>query len=188
MTDPAFPAHPAPDWDATAYGRFRGLRLRPAIDLLMRVPDLPPGDVVDFGCGNGAVAPALAARYPGRALTGLDGSPAMLAEARATGLYTHLLLDDAATWTPGTPPALIFSNALCHWLPDHDTLFSRLAGALAPGGTLAVQMPRQFEAPSHALMRSLAEDMFPNRFDYTRWVAPVADPRDYHRIDRKSVV
>jgi trans-aconitate 2-methyltransferase len=176
MTDAAM------DWDATAYNRFRGLRLRPAIDLMMRVPDLPPGEVVDFGCGNGAVAPALATRFPGRALVGLDGSPAMLAEARASGLYARLHQADATTWTPDTPPALIFSNALCHWLPDHEALFSRLAHSLAPCGTLAVQMPRQFDAPSHALMRRLAEEMFPDRFDYTRWVAPVADPRDYHRM------
>jgi len=51
------------DWNPTAYAAFRGLRLRPALDLLAQVPDLPPGDVVDLGCGNGAAAPALAARF-----------------------------------------------------------------------------------------------------------------------------
>ena len=49
-----------PDWDPEAYARFRDLRLRPALDLLARVPQLPAGDVVDLGCGAGAAGPALA--------------------------------------------------------------------------------------------------------------------------------
>ena len=40
------------DWDPGAYSRFRGLRLRPAIDLLAQVGPLPPGAVVDLGCGD----------------------------------------------------------------------------------------------------------------------------------------
>ena len=52
----------APDWSPETYARFRGLRLRPALDLLAQVGDLPPGDVIDLGCGDGAVAGALAAR------------------------------------------------------------------------------------------------------------------------------
>ena len=37
------------DWNPEAYARFRGLRLRPALDLLAQVGDLPLGDVVDLG-------------------------------------------------------------------------------------------------------------------------------------------
>jgi trans-aconitate 2-methyltransferase len=51
------------DWSPGAYDAFRDFRLRPALDLLTRVPpDLPEGDVVDLGCGSGAVGPALRAR------------------------------------------------------------------------------------------------------------------------------
>lgn len=173
---------PARDWDPATYARFRGLRLRPAIDLLAQVPDLPAGDVVDLGCGNGAVGAALAARFAGRRVVGVDASPAMLAEARATGAYDRVIRADAGLWTPPTAPALIFSNALCHWLPDHPALFARLAGLLAPGGTLAVQMPRQFAAPSHALLREVAARLFPDRFDLAGWVPPVAPPQDYARL------
>src|SRR5690606_14912631 len=69
------------DWNPAAYSAFRSLRLRPALDLLAQVPDLPPGDVVDLGCGDGAAAGALAARFPGRRLVGVDASPAMLEKA-----------------------------------------------------------------------------------------------------------
>ncbi|MHC0053338.1 methyltransferase domain-containing protein [Actibacterium sp. D379-3] len=156
--------------------------MRPALDLLAQVPPLPAGDVVDLGCGTGAVGAALRQRFAGAALIGVDASPAMLATAAQTGDYTALARADAAVWMPDAPPALIFSNALCQWLPDHPALFARLAGMLAPGGTLAVQMPRQFGAPSHTLMRETAQRLFPDRFDFSGWTAPVAPPATYHRM------
>lgn len=149
------------NWNPGTYGRFRGLRLRPAIDLLAQVPaDLPPGPVIDLGCGDGAVGPALARRFPDRSLIGLDSSAAMLAEAEATGAYHRLDRADIATWQPDQPPALIFSNAALQWLGDHDRLLPRLAGMLSPGGVLAVQMPGQGDAPSHRLARQVEQDLW----------------------------
>lgn len=169
---------PEKDWNPEAYARFRGLRLRPALDLLAQVGVLPKGDVVDLGCGDGAAGAALKARF-GRALVGVDASPAMLAKAAG---YDRLTEADIAEWQPDTPPALIFSNAALHWLGDHGTLLPRLAGRLAPGGTLAVQMPRQFMAPSHRFLRDIAASLFPDRFDYLHYTAPVATAAEYHAI------
>ena len=159
------------DWDPARYGAFRDLRLRPALDLLAQVGELPAGDVVDLGCGEGAVGPALAERFrPEHPLVGVDSSAAMLetAAGRMTQwenpIYSGLAQADIATWAAETPPALIFSNAALNWLPDHAALLPRLAGMLAPGGVLAVQMPRQGGAPSHRLLAEVAERLFPGRF------------------------
>lgn len=149
------------DWDPARYGAFRDLRLRPALDLLAQVGELPVGDVVDLGCGDGAVAGALAERFPGRRLVGVDSSAAML--AKAAGRYDRLVEADIADWQPEEPPALIFSNAALNWVADHARVMPRLAGLLARGGVLAVQMPRQGEAPSHRLLREVAEGMFRGR-------------------------
>lgn len=167
------------DWNPGAYARFRGLRLRPALDLLMQIGSPPQGDVVDLGCGDGAAAPSLRARFPKRQVIGVDASAAMLGKARG---YHATEQADIADWAPSAPVAVIFSNAALHWLPDHAGLLQRLAGLLVPGGTLAVQMPRQWAAPSHALMRQIAADLFPDRFDFTDWRPPVDDPATYHRI------
>ncbi len=164
------------DWNPTAYAAFRGLRLRPALDLLAQVPELPPGDVVDLGCGDGAAAGALAARFPGRRLVGVDASPAMLEKAAG---YAAKVQADIAGWRHDSPPALIFSNAALHWLADHDALLTRLAASLAPGGTLAVQMPVNHMAPSHRFLRDIAQAMFPDRFDFTGYRPPVAAPAEY---------
>lgn len=170
------------DWNPAQYERFAGLRLRPALDLMAQIGVLPDGPVIDLGCGNGPAGPALAERFAGRDLIGLDSSPAMLAKARETGAYTRLDEGDIAAWTPEQAPALIFSNAVLHWLPDHDRLLPRLAGLLAPGGTLAVQMPRQTGAPSHRFLRDIATKLFRDRFDFTDWVPPVAPAEHYWRL------
>jgi trans-aconitate 2-methyltransferase len=153
--------------------------LRPALDLLLRLGDPPEGEVVDLGCGDGAVAGPLREVFAGRRLIGVDSSPAMLERARG---YDETRLAEIAHWAPDRPPAVIFSNAALQWLPHHDMLFPLLVGFLAPGGVLAVQMPRQYDAPSHRLMRDLAEGMFPDRFHFGDWVAPVAPPGAYHRL------
>lgn len=55
-------------------------------------------------------------------------------------------------WTPDGPIDLVFSNAARHWLDDHATLLSRLVGWLSHGGVVAIQMPRNFDEPSHTAM------------------------------------
>lgn len=170
----------AVDWDPARYAGFRDLRLRPALDLLAQVPGLPPGEVVDLGCGDGAAADALATRFPGRGLVGVDSSPAMLAGASARHRYDRLIEADIADWEPLVPPALIFSNAALNWLPDHAALMPRLARMLAPGGMLAVQMPRQGGAASHRLLGDVAERLFPGRFPAVP--APVLQAADYAEL------
>jgi len=170
------------DWNPETYAKFRGFRLRPAMDLLAQVPELPAGDVVDLGCGNGPVGAALALGFSERRLIGVDNSPAMLAKADQSAAYDELIEADAAKWHPQSRPALIFSNALCHWLPDHATLFTRLAGLLTDNGVLAVQMPRQFAAPSHQALRDVASALFPDRFDFSNYVPPVAPPQHYAKM------
>lgn len=167
------------DWNPDAYAAFRGLRLRPALDLMAQIPDLPPGDVVDLGCGDGAAAAALRVRFGGRRLLGLDSSPAMLAKAQG---YDDRIEADIAAWQPRTPPALIFSNAALQWLGDHAALLPRLAGMLAPGGTLAVQMPRNHEAASHRLLHLTARALFPDDFPPDPPPPAVASPQTYWAI------
>lgn len=167
------------DWNPDSYARFRSLRLRPALDLLMQVGGLPAGGIVDLGCGDGAAAASLKARYPKHRLTGVDASPAMLAKTRG---YDALVEADIAAWSPDQPVALIFSNAALHWLGDHATLMPRLAGMLLPGGVLAVQMPRQYLAPSHRFLRDIAASMFPDRFDFSGYEPPVAPAQVYWQM------
>lgn len=162
-------------WSPAAYALFADLRLRPALDLLARVPELPPGPLVDLGCGAGAAAQALRARFPGRRLIGVDGSAAML--TKALPLFDAVEEADIADWEPGEPPALIFSNAALHWLGGHEALIPRLAGYLASGGAVAVQMPGQLDRPSHRTMIAAAAAARPDLFSgWTPFPGPLPLP------------
>lgn len=136
-------------WDPGQYLTFSDHRLRPAVDLLQRIPLERPARIVDLGCGAGNVTAVLRQRWPEAKVTGVDSSPAMLARARASDPAVDWRLGDLLEWRPDEPVDLIYSNAALHWLEGHATLFPRLASLVAPGGILAVQMPRNFSEPSH---------------------------------------
>lgn len=145
-------------WDTSQYLKFEDHRLRPAIDLLGRIAAPSPDRVVDLGCGAGNVTALLAARWPEAEILGLDPSPEMLDRARADHPSLAFAVADAASWTAETPVDVLYSNAALHWLGDHRTLFPRLFEQVAPGGWLAVQMPRNFTAPSHTSVAAAAAD------------------------------
>jgi trans-aconitate 2-methyltransferase len=143
-------------WEPERYLKYDNLRLRPALDLLARVTHDSPQRVVDLGCGPGTVTTLLAGRWPAAEITGVDSSAEMLARAAAAYPDLKWVAADIAHWQAEEPVGVIFSNAALHWLDDHEALFPRLAANLATGGVLAVQMPANFDAPSHRIIRALA--------------------------------
>ena len=140
-------------WDPTQYLRFSDQRLRPALELMERVPLEAPRLVYDLGCGPGNVTGILAQRWPGAAVYGVDNSREMLAQASKASADVQWIEADIRTWTPDEPANLIYSNATLQWLDGHASLFPRLAGLVQPGGCLAVQMPLSWPQPSHRLIR-----------------------------------
>ncbi len=143
-------------WDPGQYLRYGDERLRPALDLMARVPLETPGQVVDLGCGPGNVTAILKQRWPEAEVIGIDGSAEMLAKAAAAAPGSRFQQADIAGWTPDVPIDLIYSNAALHWLGGHAALFPRLLSHLSPGGVLAVQMPAMHAAPLRALQHEIA--------------------------------
>lgn len=149
-------ARTAAVWDPAQYLRFANERLRPALDLLAQVPLDTPGRVVDLGCGAGNVTAILKQRFPEADVAGVDGSAAMLEQARATVPDSRFEQADFFRWQPAEPLDLIFSNAALHWVDRHATLFPRLLSFLTAGGVLAVQMPAMHNAPLRQIPYQLA--------------------------------
>jgi trans-aconitate 2-methyltransferase len=143
------------DWDARQYLQFESERTRPAIDLLARVEG-SASRAVDLGCGPGNSTELLVARFPAAEIVGVDSSDDMLAKARARLPNLGFEKADIVSWRPGAPPDVIFANAVMQWAPGHVGVMTRLIDDLAPGGRLAVQMPDNFDEPTHALMRETA--------------------------------
>lgn len=171
-------------WNPAQYDLFRRQRRRPAEDLLAAaaawVGETRPARIVDLGCGGGDLANRLAGRWPEAEVTGIDGSAAMLEQARQTATRVRWRQADLAAWRPEHSYDLIVSNAALHWLGDHQALFPRLLAGLVPGGVLAVQMPRNFAAPSHTLLaETIAEGPWAARLADRLGPAPVHPPEHY---------
>ena len=170
-------------WDPAQYLKFADHRLRPAIDLLNRVALEDPGEVYDLGAGAGNVTRLIKERWPAARVTGVDDSPTMLAKAAATAPSIAWQQADLATWLPPRPADLIYSNAALHWLTGHERLFPALLAGLAPGGVLAVQMPRNFGAPSHTLISEAARGgPWRATLEPLLRPAPVAEPAFYYDL------
>lgn len=170
-------------WDPAQYLKFADHRLRPAIDLLNRVDLDHPGEIYDLGAGAGNVTRLIKERWPDARVTGVDDSQAMLAKAAATAPAIAWQQADLATWSPARPVDLVYSNAALHWLGGHDRLFPALLAGLASGGVLAVQMPRNFGAPSHtAISEAALSGPWRARLEPLLRPAPVADPDFYYGV------
>jgi trans-aconitate 2-methyltransferase len=145
-------------WSAKQYVTFEDERTRPVRDLLTAVPTRDVRLAVDLGCGPGNSTEILAARFPEAAVTGLDSSPDMIAAARKRLPHLQFETANIEDWSAPKPLDVILANAVLQWVPDHAKLFPGLIGKLAPGGSLAVQIPDNLEEPAHRLMRELAAD------------------------------
>lgn len=169
-------------WDPAQYARFATPRLRPALDLLQRVPALAPRCVYDLGCGSGDITRLLAERWPDADVWGVDDSETMLSASTPHPRirWTRQPLQE---FRSGGNADLIFSNAALHWLPDHASLFPALVRQLRPGGVLAVQIPRNFDQPSHTLIATAArEGPWRAHLEHLIKPSPVGDAHFYYEL------
>jgi trans-aconitate 2-methyltransferase len=144
-------------WDPAVYGRYGDERSRPFIELVGRIPAEAPKQVVDLGCGPGTLTATLAARWPDALVRGIDSSPEMIAAADELNAPVDFAVGDIRAWTPSPGVDVVVSNAALQWVPGHEELLTRWVAALAPGSWLAVQVPGNFDAPSHLALFEVAE-------------------------------
>ena len=105
----------------------------------------------------------------------------MLTTARRDHPGIEFVAGDIAAWSPAEPYDLVFSNAALQWVGNHAGAAPRLIAAVKPGGVLAVQMPRNHDFATHALMRRVAaEGPWRERLAGARDPSPVKPPEFYY--------
>ncbi len=138
-----------------------------AADLVQRLPEHPPGDVLEIACGTGLVTRRLRARVnPSLRVVATDLSKAMLDFARAK-------LDDRhdIEWREADALKLPFEDnkfgaVVCGFgimfVPDRQAALKEARRVLAEGGILLFNVWDRVEENPHALANSeVVEAMFP---------------------------
>jgi len=166
-------------WDPAQYGRYADQRGRPFHDLMARVEARAPSYVVDVGCGSGELTALLARRWPEAMVLGVDSSAEMLAQAPSSMPRLKFTQADARHWRPDRPIDIVVSSATMQWVEGHEQVLRELVGCLAPRGWLALQVPGNFAAPSHVLLREATARWLPG---LALRAEPVLDPAGYAEL------
>jgi trans-aconitate 2-methyltransferase len=151
-------------WDPDRYLSYADERGRPFVELVARVGAADPRTVVDLGCGAGNLTRLLSDRWPRARVVGVDSSPQMVERAaQVDGISAELA--DARDWAqrggeqasdPAGPVDVLVTNAALQWVPGHLELLPALVRRVARGGWFAMQVPGNFDEPSHTIRRDLA--------------------------------
>jgi trans-aconitate 2-methyltransferase len=122
------------DWDAAVYDRVSGIQEAWARNVLARLPLEGDEVVLDAGCGSGRVTRLLLERFPRGRVMAVDSSESMTAAAlQALDERATVLTADLTELSLPEPVDAAFSNAVFHWIPDHDRLFESLGAEMRPG-------------------------------------------------------
>lgn len=178
-------------WDARAYDKVSGVLEEWGQRVLERRKWQGDEAVLDAGCGSGRPARILAAKVPRGTVYAVDKDQNMIREAQANlrGFKNvHVMQSDIASVRLPVQVDVIFSNAVLHWIADHEKVFANFAGLLKDGGELVAQCGGQgnLENALAVVEGVMADDPF--RQHFAGWKNPwhFAAPDDTEELLSKA--
>jgi trans-aconitate 2-methyltransferase len=131
-------------WNAEVYDRIGTPMRRWAQAVIEDLHLRGDETVLDAGCGSGSVTLDLLEPLPRGRIYAVDSSPEMISKitkAIEERGITNVIPIQASLTDFELPEQVdvVFSNAVLHWIPDDDALFSCLLRATKPGGRFRAQ-------------------------------------------------
>src|SRR5262249_24465318 len=171
-------------------------RTRPCRDLVASVSLKAVDRLIDLGCGPGNSTRVLAGRWPYAEITGLDSAVSMIEVAKREQPERRWVVGDITEWVSSATSKfdLVFSNAALQGVPDQGSLYPTLFERLTTGGALAVQIPADFNALPHRIMRELARSARVKEWHshkpafYYNLLAPLASRVDIWTVEYQHVL
>ena len=127
----------AQTWDAALYDRQHSFVYGYGKDIVALLAPQPAERILDLGCGTGPLTREIAGA--GAQVIGIDGSPEMIAKARASYPELEFQVADARSFAFPDAFDAVFSNAVLHWIPEADLVAARIAAALKSGGRFVAE-------------------------------------------------
>lgn len=167
-------------WNAEVYDRIgtpmRGWAQQVINDLGLRGDET----VLDAGCGSGSVTLDLLERLPQGKIYAVDSSREMIDKLRYTierrGIRSIMAIHaDLTRFRLPEEVDVVFSNAVFHWIPDDDALFSCLLRNTKPGGRLRAQCGG---GNIFARFMPVVHDVR-TRAPFVRWLGDYVDGKKY---------
>lgn len=125
------------NWNSTLYNEKHDFVMEYGKGLLEFIPHNTAQTILDLGCGTGTLTVQLVP-LAGR-VTGIDNSQNMIDKAKEQYkeidffVYNALHLPFKDEWD------VVFSNAVFHWIEDHNALLKEIHKVLKPGGMLVCE-------------------------------------------------
>lgn len=163
-------------WNSEQYLKFRTERTQPSEDLAAHIPISSPEKIIDIGCGPGNSTRVLKNKYPDARVLGIDSSENMIEKAEKDNPDMDFELINVPDELDKLSEKfdIVFSNAVLQWIPDHSALLPKLWELLNAGGTLAVQIPMNFDEPIYKIVSSTAKS--------AKWSGKIGQPRLFHTL------
>lgn len=121
-------------WNANLYDSKHDFVAAYGKGLLSYLPSNKQAKILDLGCGTGTLTDEISKTYPN--IMGIDGSKEMIAKAKAAYPTLNFEVVDALNMTDDSQWDIVFSNAVFHWIPDHDQLLHTIKKSLNSNGQL----------------------------------------------------
>lgn len=125
------------EWNSTLYDKKHDFVAKYGKGLLEFVPQNAKQTILDLGCGTGILTAQLAELC--NKVVGVDSSENMIDKAREDFGDIEFKVCDALALPFEKEFDVVFSNAVFHWIIDHDVLLKNIHKALKPQGILVCE-------------------------------------------------
>jgi trans-aconitate 2-methyltransferase len=138
-------------WNAKDYEKNSGAQQTWARELLAHLQLTGTEAILDLGCGDGKVTAEIASLVSDGSVVGIDNSRQMVELAQEnypTNQYPNLSFQvmDASDLTFENCFDLAFSNAVLHWVKNHQPVITGLYKSLRVGGKILLRMGGEGDA------------------------------------------
>ena len=122
------------EWNASLYDNKHDFVAEYGKGLLEFVPVNNNQSILDLGCGTGTLTAQL--KELSKGVIGVDSSQSMIKRAQEQYPDIEFMVCDALALPFNRQFDVVFSNAVFHWISDHNALLNNIHKVLKPGGLL----------------------------------------------------